>query len=294
MAGIVVDQTLGESMKAVVRVSCGQFLPTFGDTRANLSTVEKMVREADADLIVFPELCTSGYEMKDRHEVLALALDIDSGKEIAHLKSLASQTATHIALGFPEIAGERLFNSSALIEPNGRVTSYRKLHLFDREKNLFDPGDAAPPVVETEIGKVGMMICFDWIFPETARILALGGVHVICHPSNLVLAYCQRAMFARSVENGVFTMTCNRIGSETRTDRTLTFTGGSQILSHRGAMLAQASTDREEIISAEIEPKLADNKMITALNDLLGDRRVVFYERLIEPRESLNSWRNRD
>lgn len=257
-------------------------MPVFGDTKTNLNTLEKMVHEANADLIVFPELCTSGYEMRDRSEVASLAIDIDSSLEIEHLKSLANETDTHIVLGFPEIAGEKLFNSSALIEPDGRFTKYRKLHLFDREKNLFNPGDAPAPVIETAIGKIGLMICFDWIFPEVARCLALGGAQIICHPSNLVLTFCQRAMFARSVENGVFTMTCNRIGSETQTDRTLTFTGGSQILSNRGVTLAQASVDQAEIIRTEIEPELADNKMITASNDRLKDRRVEYYHAVIE------------
>ncbi len=263
-------------MKSVIKAACGQFQPVFGETTFNLSTVERMVRAADADLIVFPELCTSGYELRDRDEMQANAISV-AGREIERLKLLASDTDTHIVLGFPEVDNGRLYNSSALIEPNGNVTRYHKLHLFDREKNIFDPGDTIPPVVETEVGRIGLMICFDWIFPEVARIMALNGVQIICHPSNLVLSYCQRAMFARSVENGVFTMTCNRIGSEARTDRTLTFTGGSQILSNRGEMLAQATPDSEEVITAEIEPKLADNKMITALNDRLGDRRVEFY-----------------
>ena len=125
------------------------------------------------------------------------------------------------------------------------------------------------------------MICFDWIFPEAARLLSLGGAQIICHPSNLVLSFCQRAMFARSVENGVFTMTCNRIGTESRTDRELAFTGGSQILGNRGEMLAQAGADTEETISADIKPALADEKMITLNNHLHNDRRVELYGKLL-------------
>lgn len=269
-------------MKSTIKIACGQFQPIFGETLNNLLTVQRMVEEASADLIVFPELCTSGYEFRDRHEVEALALDFERDDEIGWLKEVSANSGSTIILGLPERAGNRIFNSSIMVEPSGRTTGYRKLHLFDREKNLFDPGDAIPKVVETEVGRIGMMICFDWIFPEVARLLALGGAQIICHPSNLVLSFCQRAMFARSVENGVFTMTCNRIGSESRTDRTLTFTGASQILSHRGATLAQAGTETEEIISAEINPSEADDKMITALNDRLGDRRVDFYQKIIE------------
>ena len=269
-------------MKDTIRVACGQFEPVFGDLNANLVRVQQMVDEADADLIVFPELCTSGYELKNRHEAEAVALDLDKGSEIEWLRNVSNDSGTHIVLGLPERAGGKIYNGSVLIEPNGKTTRYHKLHLFDREKNLFDPGEAVPPVVDTAIGRIGMMICFDWIFPEVARLMALGGAQIICHPSNLVLSFCQRAMFARSVENGVFTMTCNRIGSETRTDRTLTFTGGSQILSNRGVTLAQAATDKEEVISAEIRPADADNKMITELNDRLGDRRIDIYQQFTQ------------
>lgn len=271
-----VEELSGTSIQA----ACGQFQPVFGDTRANINKIGKMTREARADLIVFPELATSGYEFHERAEAETHAIDFDRSEYVAELVNLASDTGSHIVIGLPERAGNRIFNSSLLIEPTGRWTHYRKLHLFDREKLLFDPGEAPAPVIETKIGRIGLMICFDWIFPEVARSLALNGAQVICHPSNLVLTFCQRAMFARSVENGVFTMTCNRIGSETRTGRTLNFTGASQVLSNKGETLAQAGSNSEEIIRVELDPTQADNKMITALNDRLGDRRPEYYSNL--------------
>ncbi len=268
-------------MKDNIIIACGQFKPIFGDINANLLKIKNFVEQAEADLIVFPELCTSGYEFSDQHEVQALAVDLNGGVEVKYLKELASTFQTYIVLGLPERYKGRVYNSCVLIEPSGRISIYRKLHLFDREKNLFEPGDAVPSVINTEIGRIGMMICFDWIFPEVARILVLKGAQIICHPANLVLQYCQRAMFARSVENGVFTATCNRIGSEFRTDRVLNFTGASQILSNRGAILAQASNDKEEIIKVEIRPNDADDKMITPLNDIIKDRRKEYYNKII-------------
>lgn len=269
-------------MKSPITIACGQFQPVFGNTAQNLAIIESFTRKSNADLIVFPELSTSGYEIRNRTEVGELALDPAHSQEFHHLRALTRELNIHLVLGFPEKAEVKFFNSAALIEPSGKTTIYRKLHLFDREKNLFDRGDSPPPVIETAIGKIGLMICFDWIFPEVSRLLALNSAQIICHPSNLVLTYCQQAMFARSVENGVFTATCNRIGSETRTDRTLTFTGASQILSNRGALLAQAGKDTEEIISAEIAPEAADNKSITALNDIFQDRRIEFFHPLID------------
>ncbi len=126
------------------------------------------------------------------------------------------------------------------------------------------------------------MICFDWIFPEVARILALNGAQILVHAANLVLTYCQKSMFARSTENGVFSMTCNRVGGESRTDETLTFTGSSQILGTRGAMLVQASAEEEQVIKTEITPSDADNKMMTKYNHLMNDRRTEFFQGLIK------------
>jgi len=264
-------------MKDRLAVACAQTFPEFGNTRGNLDKILRMTHEAEADLVVFPELATSGYDFRDRAEALSLALNLVDGPEVYELCSVAKETNTHIVLGIPEKAGSQLYNSAALIDPEGEVTIYRKLHLFDREKTIFDQGNIPLKAVETEIGKIGLMVCFDWIFPEVARLLALDGMQILCHPANLVLQYCQRAMFARSVENGVYTLTCNRIGAEERTDRELTFTGYSQILSPRGNLLAQAGNDREEIIKAVITPTAADNKMITEHNHILTDRRTDFY-----------------
>lgn len=210
-----------------------------------------------------------------------MAFSADDKDILKPLLNAARENDTHIVFGFPELTSQNIFNSAALIEPSGEIFVYRKLHLFDREKELFTPGDKPPFVVDTAIGKIGLMICFDWVFPEVSRSLALKGAQVICHPSNLVLSYCQRAMFARSVENGVFTITCNRIGSEERTGRKLIYTGQSQILSNRGVMLVQASLDQEEIICADINPSDADNKMLTKHNSVIIDRRPEFYKDII-------------
>lgn len=260
-----------------ITAACAQIEPVFGDTKGNLDLICLTVQQAQADLVVFPELATSGYEFRDSGELIDLALDIEGGNEIARLREISADIDSYIVLGLPERVGEEVYNSAVLIEPDGKTHVYRKLHLFDREKLLFTRGDLPITVYETRIGRIGMMICFDWIFPETARTLALAGCQIICHPSNLVLAYCQRAMFARSVENGVFTITCNRTGRESRVDRNLEFTGGSQILSNRGDVLAQASKAEAEVVKAVFNPTAADNKMIAPYNHLMLDRRVEHY-----------------
>ena len=132
----------------------------------------------------------------------------------------------------------------------------------------------APHVVNTSIGRVGMMICFDWIFPETARCLALAGAQILAHATNLVMPYCQSAMLTRCIENRVFAVTANRIGEEDRAGTRIAFTGRSQITGHTGERLAQASHDGEEVISAELDPALADDKQVTPDFVECGERRL--------------------
>ena len=260
------------------RIGFGQYHVQFGEYDRNVATIQKLADEAsDADLLVFPELGLTGYEFLDRGEVERYAEPFDAGPTSELLRRLAKEHQTTFVLGYPEYTTKGCFNSAMIVQPDGALTNYRKLHLFSRETELFVPGDAEPPVVETPAGRIGLMICFDWLFPETARILALKGAQVIAHPSNLVLDYCQRAMYCRCIENAVFVITANRIGTEDRAGRSLTFTGASQILDVEGAALATAPSDEERVQVVDIDPGRADEKGITEYNDRLRDRRVELY-----------------
>ena len=125
--------------------------------------------------------------------------------------------------------------------------------------------------------RLGVMICFDWIFPESARALALAGADVVAHPSNLVLPHCPDSMPVRALENRVFTATANRVGSDCDGRETLTFIGRSRICSPRGAVLAEASATEPGVVAAEIDPREARDKALNPFNDLLGDRRPDLY-----------------
>ena len=122
-----------------------------------------------------------------------------------------------------------------------------------------------------------MMICFDWYFPESARTLALRGAQIVAHPSNLVLPNCPNAMPVRSLENRVFAVTSNRVGTEDRGGTSLTFIGQSQITSPRGEILHRCPAVGAAVSVVEITPELADNKFATERNHLLNDRRPEFY-----------------
>jgi predicted amidohydrolase len=176
--------------------------------------------------------------------------------------------------GFNERDGERPYNSAVLVGPDGYVGCYRKLHLFMNEKDFFEPGDAGLPVFDIGSCKVGMLVCFDWIFPEAWRSLALQGADVICHPSNLVLpGLAQRAVPIHALTNRVFVVTGNRVGAE----GDLSFTGLSTIADPRGQVLVQASATEEEVNLVEVDVSLARDKDITSRNNLWADRRPEAY-----------------
>jgi len=254
---------------APFNIAVMQTQPRFADVKGNLEEISLNFPRS-ADLVVLPELCTTGYQFRSREEAMDLAEDLDSGHSVNFFRSLAVQYHAAIAAGIAERAGDSLYNAALLVNPEGQVTVYRKINLFYRENEFFSPGTDIPPLVQLENARVGLMICFDWIFPEVARSLALQGAQIIAHPSNLVLPFCQDAMITRSIENRVFTATANRIGTEDRWPAdALNFTGASQITSPAGRRLAKASTDRPETLQTTIHPADADDKQLNAHNHLM-------------------------
>ncbi len=182
--------------------------------------------------------------------------------------------------GFAERHLDKYFNSAVLIGPEGVIHTYRKLHLFNEEKNWFDPGDTPLEIQTVRDANIGIMVCFDWIFPEVTRTLSVLGADIICHPSNLVLSYCQTTMLSRCLENSVFAVTFNRFGLDKRPQGELKFTGKSQIVAPKGVLLKRSPSQKPDLYITEIDVSLARNKSITALNDLVGDRRPEFYAAL--------------
>ena len=261
-----------------MKVGFYQFRPMFGKIAANTKKIVKALNEVDADLIVLPELALSGYYFKDAKEALSLAEEPNSSMHIDSIINLCRKNNFHIVIGFAEKDQDKCFNSSALIGPKGIIHIYRKLHLFNEEKFSMSPGDIPLKVNEVNGVKLGMMICFDWAFPEAARTLAMNNAEIICHPSNLVLNFCQQTMLARCLENRVFAITANRFGADNRPQGILRFTGKSQIVSPKGEIIYRAASQREAYYITDIEPTESHNKYITKNNDLFSDRRPDFYE----------------
>jgi predicted amidohydrolase len=246
-----------------------------GDPVANLEHLRFLLADADrqnADVLVLPELASSGYMFASPAEAAAAAEEIPAGPA-SRLLTEWSRAGRMAVCGICERAGERLYNSAAVFAGGEHRLTYRKLHLFNTEKAVFSPGQEPAPVFEHASFRFGLMICFDWFFPEVTRGLALRGAQVILHPANLVLPYCQAAMLTRSIENRVFTATANRSGSE----RGVSFSGMSQITAPKGELLIRATGDLRGVISAAIDPARADDKWVTPANDLFADRRPECY-----------------
>jgi len=188
---------------------------------------------------------------------------------------LARELGLYIVAGTAEKSGNYLYNSAVVVGPRGYIGKYRKIHLFYREKVFFEPGDLGFKVFDIGFAKVGVMICFDWFFPESARTLALKGAEIIAHPANLVMPYAPRAMPIRALENRVYTITADRVGEE----RGLKFIGKSLIASPKAEVLSIASETEEEIGVVEIDLNLARNKRLNDMNDIFKDRREEYYFR---------------
>ncbi len=266
-----------------MKVGFVQFAPQLGEVARNLERVEKLIEGVESDVFVLPELFATGYLFPDTDAVSAVAEKAGEGVIYETMARWSRQKNALFAGGFPEIGEDgKIYNSGMAVFPDGSFKIYRKVHLFDREKILFAPGNLGFDVFDFRGVKMGMLICFDWIFPESYRVLMLKGVQVILHMTNLVLPYCQRASFARAVENRVFIVVANRTGTEKFGDLSLSFTGGSIIYSPTGDVLAQAPPDGESVMTADINPQLALDKNITSRNNLIEDRRPEFYRSIVE------------
>lgn len=265
-----------------MKVAAAQIHPRFAQPQKNRRTIRRYCERAadqEVDLLVFPELSVSGYNFTSKAQVQSLAEVIPEGPTTTLWMNLAEQHHMTIVAGIAELASrDRVFNSAVVISPNGFMGLYRKIHLFAREKEWFQPGADPPKVWKVPMATIGPLVCFDWAFPEVSRILMLEGCEILCLPANLVLPYAQRTMIARSIENRMFTILANRIGSE----RSLTFTGRSQITDTTGTVLARSGTKRTGIITAEIDPKEARSKFLTKTNNIIEDRRVELYHRLMQ------------
>lgn len=257
-----------------------QFHPLFGEKESNIQRVAEVTRHSDAELLVLPEFFATGYQFVSAHEVAELSEPVPDGFTTKAIAELTHEQEMYIVAGLPEREGTKCYNAAILSGPEGFIGSYRKTHLFFEETLYFTPGDTGFRVWDTPVGRIGIMICFDWFFPESMRSLALSGAEVVAHPSNLVLPFCPDAMPVRCLENRVFAITANRIGTERRKEgQALTFIGKSEIVGPTGEILIRASDDAEAFMTTDIDPVKANDKRLNPYNDILKDIRQDYYMR---------------
>lgn len=267
-------------------VACAQFSPGFGRPRDNVERTIALMREAEAkgaDLIVLPELCNTGYAFETRSELEGLAEPADDGPTVTAWQHAASETGLHVVGGFAESAATGIFNSAVLLSPAGPVGCYRKTHLSDREKDLFDPGDNGFSVHRTKLGRIAILICYDIWFPEAMRACAMRGADIVCVPTNWSdLEEPQQDRYPMAIHllmagahsNGVFVACANRVGQE----RDVVFNGQSVIVDKSGWLIGPPLPRSENGLKIEhCDLRRARDKNVSARNSVIEDRRTDLY-----------------
>lgn len=236
-----------------IKVCSVQVKPVLSDKAENLLRAEKFISEAHeqgCNIIVFPETYLTGYA-DDQFQELAEHID---GESMKHLSGIAKENNIMIIMGFPERIGGNIYNSACVIDTTGEILgAYQKTHLFCEEKSFFKDGDSMK-TFDTTLGKIGVIICYDIEFPETARLVALQGANIMFMLGANMFPYEEyhySFLRTRAMENSVFAISSNFVGN----DHNYHFCGRSAIVNPAGEYLSLGSLDKEELLFAELEMK---------------------------------------
>ncbi len=270
-------------MPKEINVALAQVNCKVGDKKHNTDLMKKNIkkaREQGADIVVFPELSLTGYLTRDLTYDLAEAIP---GPSVDSLEKFAEKEKIHIVFGMLE-RSERargvIYNTAVLLGPEGFIGKYRKMHLpthsVFEEKRYFRPGYQLP-VFDTDIGRLGLIICYDIFFPEISRLLRLKGAQfIICISASPAVRRKFFEVFtaARAMENTVFLAYTNLVGIEDG----LQFWGGSRIIAPSGRVIAQAKHDEEDLVAGEVD--YTDLERVETFVPTLRDLRPEFFSLL--------------
>ena len=276
-----------------MRIAVAQYAPRVGDVAGNRDAAVSWARRAadgGADLMVLPELASSGYVFASEEEAAATAEDAAGGPLVDALAAVCAESGMHCVVGVNERTATVRHNSAVMLGPTGHLATYRKLHLYNDERSWFAPGGELP-VVELPFGRVGMVICFDLWFPEAVRALALAGAEIVAVPTNWVgsfkrtlydaAGYCQGDIvaMASAAQSGVVMACADRVGVE----REVRFLGCSVIVGADGWPVAgPAGAEDDALLIADVDlDSVAAARRRTPRNDLLGDRRPDSYNAVV-------------
>jgi predicted amidohydrolase len=277
-------------LKETVNIALAQIFCRPGDKEGNLKKIEQAAVQAKrkgAQLLILPELSLTGYVVRD--EIYGLAEDIP-GPSTRRIETLAKKTGLHIVFGMPEVSGDTkatLHNTAVLVGPKGLIGKYRKMYLpthsVFEEKRYFRPG-YQPAVFKTDLGKIGLIICYDIYFPEVVRLARLEGAQLIVCISaspSVRRTFFEVLTAARAIENVAFLAFVNLVGIEDG----LQFWGGSRLLGPNGKVLVQAKYDKEDLVLAGID--YSDLRPIEAFVPVLKDLRPELFDKLKKSAEAL-------
>jgi predicted amidohydrolase len=277
-------------MKQRFKVALAQISCLRADKKANIQKIEDYTERAKkqgAELVIFPELSLTGYVVRD--ELYELA-EKTTGPSTKAIEKLARKHEIHIVFGMPELsekAQATIYNTAVLIGPKGLIGKYRKMYLpthsVFEEKRYFRPGYKAE-AFETELGKLGLIICYDIFFPEVSRLTRLEGAQlIICISASPAVrrTFFETLTVARAIENTSFLAYVNLVGIEDG----LQFWGGSRLIGPNGKTIAAAKYDEEDLVVGEVD--YADIGPVEAFVPTLRDLRPELFDKLKEKAENL-------
>lgn len=280
-----------DAAASAIHVASVQTAPVMGDVAANVARSIELAEQAAAQgarLVVLPELANTGYMFASRQEAHALAESVPDGPSSRAWIALAQRLGIYLVAGIAERSGGRLYNAAIIAGPDGYLGTYRKLHLWGDENLFFEPGDLGLPVFHTELGRIGVAICYDGWFPEVYRLLALRGADIVAVPTNWVPmpgqtpdgpAMAHALAIAGAHSNGLTLVCADRVGVE----RGQPFVGRSLIVGSQGWTSAgPASHDREEVLLARVDVMASRRaRQLNDFNHVLRDRRRDLYDELL-------------
>jgi predicted amidohydrolase len=277
-------------MKAKFKLALAQISSKRENKEANLQKIEKLTlraKEQGADLAIFPELSLSGYVVRDQLYELAETIP---GPTVKKAEALAKKTGMHIIFGMPELSEKTqatIFNTAVLVGPKGLIGKYRKMYLpthsVFEEKRYFRPGYQAE-AFQTELGQIGLCICYDIFFPEVLRLTRLKGAQlIVCISASPAVrrSYFETLTCARALENTAYLAYVNLAGVQDG----LQFWGGSRLVSPSGDVLAKAKYDEEDFVICEVD--YSDLRTAETFIPTLRDLRPELFDQLKEYSERL-------
>ncbi len=277
-------------MKEKIKLAIAQMSSKREDKDANLHKIQELTyraKEQAADLVIFPELCLSGYVVRDQFYELAETIP---GPTVKKIEAVTKKTGMYIVFGMPELSEKTqatVFNTAVIVGPEGLIGKYRKMYLpthsVFEEKRYFRPGYEAG-AFQTNLGKIGLCICYDIFFPEVLRLTRLKGAQlIVCISASPAIrrSYFETLICARAIENTAYLAYVNLTGVQDG----LQFWGGSRVVSPNGDIIAKAKYDEEDFITCEVD--YGDIRTAETFIPTLRDLRPELFDKLKEYSENI-------